>query len=147
MEYHFNKFKIKTKNIVIFILLWTIISYPLMSEFSFPNSISYLNDFLLLILLLVSLKYYNKMDVSRKKYINPIIVIVFIYLFICIFSAVLNNTPIPLFFWAIRNNFRFFLYFILCIIYLDKTDYTKLFHCLFVIQIISFLLSLYQLFL
>ena len=136
---------ITPRKIVYFILLWTIISDTLMAEFGFSGSIQYLNDIAWLILLyfIISRNFIGKF---RKYGLRSLACIIVLFVFLCYFSSFINFVNPLLVLWATRNSMRFLIFFIAAVIYLDEFDITKIFDILYIVQIISFFIALYQYF-
>ena len=116
---------ITPKKIVGFILFWTIISDALVAELGMSSSIQYLNDFAWVILLLYIVK--NKFW-TRLKYL----------------SAILNFVDPFLTIWASRNLIRFIVFFLSVVVFLEENDISEIFNKLLWIQIINFIIALYQ---
>lgn len=131
------------KKLVYIILFWTIISDSLVAELGFPSSIQYLNDVVCVILLYyVFTRRFTRRFASYGVY--GLAVILMLYIFVCYFSSVINFVDPFLVLWASRNSFRFIVFFIACVMYLDLNDVTMIFKVLFWVQIVSFILALYQ---
>ena len=135
--------KVSAKQLVCFVLIWTIISGFLIDEIGISRQITYLNDFLWLILLILVVK--KNFTLVFKRYgLRSIILCLGWYTLIVFFSIILNFVNPVLFLWAFRNGFRFFVYYIACICYLDDDDVDRLFDVMFFLHIINFILAIYQ---
>ena len=134
---------ITPKKIVGFILFWTIISDALVAELGMSSSIQYLNDFAWVILLLYIVK--NKFWI-RLKYqgFSGVLYAIGAYVLICYLSAILNFVDPFLTIWASRNLIRFIVLFLSVVVFLEENDISEIFNKLFWIQIISFIIALYQ---
>ena len=134
---------ITPKKIVGFILFWTIISDALVAELGMSSSIQYLNDFAWVILLLYIVK--NKFW-TRLKYqgFSGVLYAIGAYVLICYLSAILNFVDPFLTIWASRNLIRFIVFFLSVVVFLEENDISEIFNKLFWIQIISFIIALYQ---
>jgi len=134
---------ITPKKIVGFILFWTIISDALVAELGMSSSIQYLNDFAWVILLLYIVK--NKFWM-RLKYqgFSGVLYAIGAYVLICYLSAILNFVDPFLTIWASRNLIRFIVFFLSVVVFLEEDDISEVFNKLFWIQIISFIIALYQ---
>lgn len=134
---------ITPKKIVGFILFWTIISDALVAELGMSSSIQYLNDFAWVILLLYIVK--NKFW-TRLKYqgFSGVLYAIGAYVLICYLSAILNFVDPLLTIWASRNLIRFIVFFLSVVVFLEENDISEVFNKLFWIQIISFIIALYQ---
>lgn len=134
---------ITPKKIVGFILFWTIISDALVAELGISSSIQYLNDFAWVILLLYIVK--NKFW-TRLKYqgFSGVLYAIGAYVLICYLSAVLNFVDPFLTIWASRNLIRFIVFFLSVVVFLEENDISEIFNKLLWIQIINFIIALYQ---
>lgn len=136
---------ITPKKIIYFILFWTILSDTLMAEFGFSGSIQYLNDIAWVILLYYIIKR-NFIAKFRNYGLRSIAIAIILFIGICYISSILNFVNPLLVLWASRNMLRFYVFFIAAVIYLGRNDVIKIFDFLFIIQIISFIIALYQYF-
>lgn len=136
---------LKPYHVITFILFWTIISNTLIDEFEFNPAIRYLNDIAWVILLLFILKC-NLFSWFKKYNLKSILFAIWLLVGICLFSAMINWVNPLLLLWAIRNTFRFFVFYIACVLYLNADDVDRIFDVFLVIQIVSFFIALYQYF-
>lgn len=138
-----NALIITPKKIVCFILFWTIISDALVAELGMSSSIQYLNDFAWVILLLYIIK--NKFWMRLKNQgFSAVLYAIGAYVSICYLSAILNFVDPLLVIWASRNLIRFIVFFLSVVVFLKEDDISKLFDKLYLIQIVSFVIALYQ---
>lgn len=80
--------------------------------------------------------YFDKKIISRiksKEYYFPLL----IYAAICVVTAVTRKTEPLLFLWAVRNTFRFFVFFFACVIYIRKDDIKIFFDFLIRLQFVN----------
>ena len=116
-----SKIKIKYRTQAEFFLLILSV-YPFVFQFfitelKFPSAIKYLTDCLLLLVAFIN---FPKLKIFYGK--------TFAYGWTALFLSftligyIVNYQSIFFYIWGIRNNFRFYLYFILCIITLKKKD-------------------------
>lgn len=142
-----NEFKltIAPKKITLFVLFWTIISDTLIAELKFPSYIQYFNDIAWIILLYFIFKrnFFEKFKMWHLQSINFSLII---YALACMISSIVNLVNPLLIIWAVRNTARFYIFYIACVLYFQKKDVIVIFDKFFVIQIISFVISLYQYF-
>lgn len=117
--------------------------YGVFASFSLLSKVRYLTDIVTLILAVGLIADRRKLyRISGKAYYIPLLV----YTIICIATAVVNKTEPLLFIWAVRNTFRFFIFFFACIIYVRKEDITKFCDFLLKLQLINFPLLLIEYF-
>jgi len=134
---------IKARNVVCFILYWTFFSDTLVSELHFPGMIQYLND-LAWIFLLFFIFRRGVFSTFKKNGCRIIPIILVAHLFLCYLSSCLNLVSPFLIIWASRNSLRFFVFYVATVMYFDKLDIEKMFNSFFYLQIISFILTMYQ---
>ena len=129
------------KTFTLFVLFFTVVMEALISELGFPLTIRYINDFLILILLLTIL-----VDPAHlcAKVGGPVICVTLLLLLAFSVSSIINGVKPLLYLWAFRNTFRGFIFFFACVRYLKKDDLPGIMDALLALQIISFFLALYQ---
>lgn len=112
------------KRILWMMILYVIIYGLLISFLGFPSNISYLLDLLNIWLL------FNIMSNIRTKIKTKElkIILLFITLFFAytLLTVIINAGSIIRFLWAVRNNFRFYVFFIGCVLFLNKETIEKL---------------------
>lgn len=142
----FGRTKLNVKYLIYIILILPMIMGTLSDDFGIPSGIRYVNDVLILFLLVLIIK--RKDFFKQVHYLKMDIILIAMILFSVInfVSAVINFVPLNLVMWAIRNTYRFFVFFWACIFFLDKVDLKKLFEVFFWLQWINFILVLYQFF-
>lgn len=125
--------------IVLVCFMWLFISM-----FNFPSSIAYITDILLIISLFFCLK---KLQWKIKKVnwitLYTIILIIIISTFI---GAIINGVSPLMYAWGFRNNMRFYIFFVVCIILLRGRDIYGIIKMLKVFFWINVLLCTYQYF-
>lgn len=137
------KIRIKKKSPVewIFTIIVSLFMFSqgLINLFHFPGMISYFIDLLLLVLVFLNLKK-SFGRTKNQKILLSFIVIFFVYVTITYFF---HFQSILFYLWGLRNTFRYYLFFILCILFLkensvddycsffEKLIYVNLFFCLF----------------
>ena len=102
----------------VFVMLW------LRDALHFPSAISYITDLLLLLTLFLSFISGSGFRIYKKAFVQYGIVSL-IVLFVLI-GVVLNFVDPLLVLWGFRNNFRFYLFFFLCVSLLDGSDIDRL---------------------
>lgn len=138
-----NMFIITPRKIVYFILFWTIVSDTLIAELGMSSAIQYLNDvaWVILLLYIIKNKFWSRL---KNRGFTGALYAVGLYVLICFTSAILNWVDPFLIIWASRNMLRFIVFFIAAILYLREEDVTDIFDKLFWVQIVSFVIALYQ---
>lgn len=135
--------KISVKELVKFVILYSIFMCTLVSEFHFPNSIYYLNDICVIILLFFIIKksFWKKLKFINCNFLNLWIVIFLLTIFIGIIG---NLVPIHLVLWGSRNTLRGLIFFLACILYFRFDDIKILMKIFIKIQYLNFAIGLYQ---
>ena len=125
----------------LFVLFFTLVMEALIAELHFPGSIRYLNDLLIFSLFLtMAVRPYRTARVVGI----PILIATLVVFFVFSASSIVNGVRIELYLWASRNTFRGLVFFFACVTYLRKDDLPFIFDKLYVLQIISLVLALYQ---
>lgn len=135
------------------IIVFLILAYNLFIKFFIslgllPHSSHYLIDLFLgigILLGIIEIINRNKNRTINKQFWIIIVSLVILILF-CILSALIGTSKFLLLIWHIRNDYRLFLYLILCYIFINKKDITKIFNLSFYVLILHSILATYQLF-
>lgn len=130
----------KRKNIMRMLLLLEVVYVLLFDGFfqsiTYFSWIHYTLDFANLILLCgLSL---DIKSISKIKKDLWVFIPWLLYGIICVLSAVINKVNILLFLWALRNTFRFLIFFVSCIVYIDKEDMMKFLKMIVNLQFVNF---------
>lgn len=112
--------KIKPKGMVVYIVYFVLFFSFFRSELHFPSSFNYTIDLIILILLcwIFTLK-----DSWKKS--KEVIAFVMLFFMYTLFSTSIEGINPVLYAWAIRSNFRFYVFLVLCICLLTVEDYEK----------------------
>ena len=113
--------KIKPQTLLFFILYIVLFEGILINVLHIPGIIMYVADFLLVFLIIYSFIKNKKLE-KEEKIIKNIIVL---YILIVTFSYIVNYQNVLYFIGGFRNVFRLFFFFLLCTIYLTKSDMVK----------------------
>ncbi|PEQ95220.1 hypothetical protein CN481_05035 [Bacillus sp. AFS006103] len=133
---------IKVKSLIYFVIIYNLIIPFFVNDFSFPSATMYLADFINIILCLFSVGKFFRL--FNKIGFGLVLISILLYLGSLVIGIILNSVSPLLILWAMRNTFRFFVFFIACICFLEASDINKIFNLLYKLQIINFILSLYQ---
>lgn len=137
----------RTNYAIISILLYATFIKGIEDYFGVPHFFSYFVDMFLIILLVKSLVDLHKKKIVLSKYIKTLILIVCIFISFCLLTDIINISVEPLYFiWALRNNFRFFLFLVEAAIYIKENDFNLVYKFFLLCLPINILISLYQLF-
>lgn len=137
--------KISAHKGVKFIVIFSLIMNCLIAEFKFPQSILYINDLVLLFLIVMACVN-GRFNIFRWLHMSIINYVVLVLLLCILLSTIYNLVPPQLVLWGARNTFRGIIFFFLCTIYLTKNDVYKILDGLFYVQIINFIIGMYQYF-
>lgn len=137
--------KISIRNIIKFIIYYSIIMCTLVAEFNFPSSIYYINDLLMIVLFVYILRrnIISTFNRIQFKFFNIWLVVL---LLVVIIGVVVNYVPIKLVLWGGRNTFRGLIFFISCIIFFKNDDVYKVLNTFVKFQILNTILACYQFF-
>ena len=137
---------VNIRKVIYFQILFVLTHRVFTTMFGLPSSLVYLTDILNAYLLLELIMARCAGKVLRKMHASWIFV--WLILFVCLLSigVFANGTSPLLLLWATRNNFRFFVFFFCCILFLRKQDVDSIFKMLAWLQVLNILLTLYQFF-
>ena len=136
------RLEVGKKTAVYIQIMFVLVMLWLRDVLHFPSYISYLTDILLLIVIF-SVFYKKKTFDIYTGAIPQYIIVALIFIFMVI-GAIINAVEPLLVLWGMRNNLRFFLFFFMCIVLLDKSDidcFIKLFKVFFWINFVMVLIQ------
>ena len=139
-----KRIELRPKHLIFLILLISVFSEALIDELGVSNLVIYANDIVLIALLL-----YMIVDGLRRKLFSNqkgSLVVFFLFFLVTIISTFFNFESFFLTLWGYRTLLRGFIFFFACTIYLSPKDFLSIANFAFYIQIINFLLVLYQYF-
>lgn len=119
-----------------YVILWYVLSAILVGFFHVPKAITYLGDAINLWLFLNAI-----INVKGKADGNVVLLFIVLFSIEAILSGILNCQSPLLLLWGARQNFRFFLFYFSCTIFLKKENYKFLFNIVEVLFWISLPLS------
>lgn len=120
-------------------MLWFVAVFPfvgqfMMSELHIPSMVKYLVDAALFFLLLLNI---NIIKISVSNFL--IFIWVFLFLLYAVLGYMFHFQSIVFCLWGVRNNFRFYLFFILCLMIFKRRDihyFCNIFYCFFYLNVI-----------
>lgn len=119
--------KNSNKLLIYFLITWIMFEDLLVSAFGAPSMIRYLNDGIMLFLLLACLRNVNKVvRVFWQTRYTGVLLIMLLYIFYTLLGSIINGVPPLRVLWAARNNYRFFAFFVICVYALDRKDIQRL---------------------
>ena len=112
--------KVKSVDFLKFIIYFSMFFGILHDFFKLPGLLLFINDFALIICVLVSVR-------KKRKWFSKRFMCCFLlsYLFLVIFLYFFNYDSIFHLLFGLRNNFRYYLFFLLCIKCFEKKDIDK----------------------
>lgn len=129
--------------VIIFQIVYLLVFNGLFASVSILSKAKYLLDIATLILCVgIFLDRRDLYKIKGKAYYIPLSV----YSIVCIVTAIVYKTEPLLFLWAVRNTFRFFVFFFACILYVGKDDIKKFFDFLLKLQFANLPLMIIQYF-
>lgn len=124
------RIKISASNFIYIQIFYLMIVFFLRDVFGMPSAITYVTDVIMVLAFLCCLRRIQRtMNLAQARI--QLYIIIAILLFMCL-GAILNTVDPLLFVWGIRNNLRFFLFFLSCIVLLDTHDVDNLFKLILV---------------
>lgn len=130
--------------LVYFILFFTLVMETIIAVVPSLSIIRYVNDLALVVLFLASgVKF---LGAFKNIGCKPVLTATALFVFSCLVSTVINLVPINLVLWGTRNTYRGIIYLFFAVTYLDGEDLKTIFKALFYVQIVNFVLALYQYF-
>lgn len=128
--------------LVLLLMYWYVIAAVLTGFLGLPKSIVYIGDILNIWLFLKAI-YRFKQRGMRLKHNGVMTSIMFFSIIVLIGGLVNINSPVLLL-WGIRQNFRYFIYYFSCIVFLQKQDIKKIFGLTGILFWISLPLCIYE---
>lgn len=112
-------------NLIYFQILYNIIAKYCISQFGFSNILSYVTDIVTILILLLSVGKLERDFKSSQYFGVHVWILIMISYTIIDFIANLYN-PL-LYLWGLRNTYRFFIFFLCCVVNLRKKDIELIF--------------------
>jgi hypothetical protein len=136
-----SRFKVSSKGaqLCLSLIMWYVIAAVLIGFLKFPKRIVYFGD-------IINAWLFINAVVKKKTHIKKDKVLFFIVLFsiVALFSGIFNLQSPILLLWGIRQNFRFFIFYYSCTVFLEKEDYNILFDIVKILFWISLPLCVYE---
>ena len=132
--------KFNTGQSIIFYMILYVFVMLFVQSISVPHSIVFLLDFMNM-LLLIKLILNSKLLEGGKL---PLVKWQSLVFLLGILVALYNKVSILLIFWGIRNQVRFIVFFIACVVFLKSYGICKIISMLKVLYFINFFISLFQ---
>ena len=136
-------FKVSARNVIKFIILFTIAISTLSAEIGLPSNLLYINDILLVWIIIA---YHNRGNIFKQLNMRGINYILIFLTLVILIGIIGNLVSLKLILWGTRNTFRGILFFVFCVIYLKYEDVVSIFDMFVKLQYINFAIGLYQFF-
>ena len=116
---------VKSKHLIYYSFYFVLVFYFLNSEIGMPSFFSYSIDVINAIFFIQIIKH-----AKRIKYCKDVLIFLVFYVIYTFLTLAIIRQSIMLYLWGLRNNFRFYVFMIGCILCLHKADiiyfYSKL---------------------
>lgn len=129
--------------VIIFQIVYLLVFNGLFASITVLSKAKYILDVATLIL--CTGLFFDRLELYKikgKVYYIPLLV----YSIVCIVTAIIYKTDPLLFLWAVRNTFRFFVFFFACILYVRKEDIKRFFDLIIKLQFANLPLMVIQYF-
>lgn len=139
-----SRINIHPKHLIFLILLISVFSEIFIDELGLPSYIVYINDLamcLLIVWMFVDCLYHKGFRIDKG-----ISTFILIFVLITAISTILNYTSILLTLWGYRTLLRGIVFFLAAVVYISPRDLLKIYNVAFYVQILNFVLALYQYF-
>jgi len=130
------------KKLVFFQIYYNLAIKFLIGQFGFPHSLNYVTDFVTFVIVLLSL---GELRAGYRKH-RFIYHVIFLLLLFTGIGYFFNLYSPLLYFWGLRNTYRFFIFFLCCAVLLNKKDIQKIITVLIRLLPLNVLICTYQYF-
>ena len=138
--------KLTIKSLIIFQFFFVFLYSGICDLTGIPTTVSYFIDILNLCLLVYILCDRLKWKKLYRYKMNAVVISMLVLCCVCLLTSLLNKVSPQLVVWAVRNEFRYFPFFIGCVLYLTKDNIKSLINVLFKLQVLNVIISLIQFF-
>lgn len=128
-------------NLIVIQVVYSLMFQMLITIYELPQYISYLLDFNLILILIVSIIRY-----SGKRNIKIITGAILLLVLIGGISNYIYDFNFLLYLWGIRNTFRIFIFLVVCLLYINKETAERVYSIVKYIFIFHILFASYQYF-
>ena len=127
------------RGLIVFQIVLVLSFLFLIDNFRVPSLISYVTDLVWLTLLMAIAVNRRKVPFLRsfKNWIG-------FFLLYTLLTLLMNQQSFMLYLWGLRNNFRFYVFFLACVLFLKKRDVDTALRIIMLFYWINLLLCLYQ---
>ena len=132
------------KKLIYFQIIYNLIIKFFISVLHLPTFLNYITDVVTLLLLIVIYKKFQK--TFYKIHYKSSLFVIFLFSISLLLGIIFNLVPLQLLLWAIRNTYRFFVFFIACVVCLDSKDVERILKILFDFQFINIIACMFEFF-
>ena len=118
----------KPVNLIYLQIMYLSLIKIVQSEFRGPSAATYFIDFINIVLIISALSelYYHRKSV---KIVAPLLMTLLLFL-VTVIGYIQNHQPILLYLWGFRNNFRYYGFFLACIVLLKRENIENIYKIL-----------------
>ncbi|WP_026488344.1 hypothetical protein [Butyrivibrio sp. XBB1001] len=116
---------------VLITLYYNMFSYVLIYTFGLPRPLLYIGD------LLTIWTFFYAVRIKQRATVPKTFICFFLYLFIGLFSGLLNSESPLLLLWGMRNNLRYILFLYACYVLIRREDLERIFKLLWIVFAVS----------
>lgn len=124
------RIKKSASNFIYIQIFYVMIVFFLRDVLGLPSMITYITDVIMVLAFICCLKRVQKSMSAAQAKVQFYIICAIIF-FVCV-GAIANAADPLLFVWGARNNLRFFIFFLSCVVLLDFKDVSNIFKMLMV---------------
>lgn len=132
------------KKLIYFQLIYNLLIKFLISPLGFPSILNYLTDIVTLLLLIIIAD--QCYVVFKEINYRSALWCIALFSLAVLIGAEWNLVKPALLLWAIRNTFRFYVFFLACIVLLTSEDVDRIFAVMIKFQVLNIVLCLYEYF-
>ena len=136
-------FKLSGRKIIYLQIIYNLIVKFLINELHMPHFLNYFTDYLNMILIILILQNFTG-KLKKIKEIRIQLIIIILYFIVTFVGLIIYRQPILLYIWALRNTFRFYVFFFGCVIFLKKEDITSMIHMLISLSFLNIIFCFFQ---
>lgn len=130
--------------LIYFQIVYNIVLGFLTSVLGLPHFMNYVTDIITILLLVIIRK--KIIHAFIKSRFRSVLYTIGIFWGVASLSTLINLVPFLLYVWALRNVFRFYVFFLACGTLLDEEDVDHIFDIMYKLQYLNIALCLYEYF-
>lgn len=130
--------------LILYVLLMPFVLPTLLQWLGLSRIINYTIDVVILVLFLVIC---GRSRIEKPRNIIPFVVFIGLFFTYSLVVYLFNYQSLFYFLWGVRNNFRFYIAFLACVLFLEAEDVESFFRFLDILFWLNFVVTLVQFFL